>query len=69
MYGLIISLDTAEARISEPKDISLGISKTEKQKEKVTGEGARTGGGDTGTDFIQELWETIKAVTKESLEY
>lgn len=52
MDGLIISLDTAEARISEPKDMSLGISKTETQRGKSDGgRGPEQGGGGTETDY------------------
>ena len=39
--GLISSLDMAEARISEPEDMSTEISKTEKQREKMTGRGEK----------------------------
>ena len=56
MDGLIISLDTVEARISEPKDMSLGISKTETQRGKSDGgkgpkRGVGWGGGVGETDY------------------
>ena len=51
MDGLIISLDTAEARISEPKDMSLGISKTEMQRGKSDGGRGPEQGGCTETNY------------------